>query len=157
MAGCVHLKTGGSKFRCKGLKMKFSFAVAVVLAGISVNGLAQQENTFRVKPSHSAAKAPKKSAPIGNTAASPATASAATSKDLQNLEKQTAKSSAPSGASGKKTPGTAPALKPAKDKPNPPINFGGTGGGKRAGTTNKGTNQSANPYQGRLRQKNDHQ
>jgi hypothetical protein len=139
------------------MKMKFSFAVAVVLAGISVNGLAQQENTFKAKPAHSAAKAPKKSAPIGKTAASPATASAATSKELQNLENQTAKSSAPSGAAGKKTPGTAPALKPAKDKPTPPINFGGTGGGKRAGMTKQGTNQGANPYQGRLRQKKTHE
>lgn len=135
----------------RGSKMRFTLAVAVVVAGISVSGLAQQNNTFKVKP-HSAAKAPKKSAPIGKTAASPATTSGSASKDLQNLEHQTVKSSAPSRSAGKRTPGT-PALKPAKDKPNPPINFGGTGGGKRAGMTNQG----ANPYKGRLRQKHAHQ
>src|SRR5216684_2111277 len=122
MAGCVRLKTGGSKFRSRGLNMRFSLAVAVVLASMSVNGLAQQSGngTSRVKPSHSAAKA-----------------------------------SAPSRSAGKRTPGMAPALKPAKekDKPNPPINFHGTGGSKSPGMTNQGTN----PYKGRLRQKHSHQ
>jgi hypothetical protein len=120
--------------------------------GISVSGLAQQNNTFKVKPSHSAEKAPKTSVPIGKTAG-PATASAANSKDLQTLEHQTVKSSAPSRSAGKRTPGTASALKPVRDKPNPPINFGGTGGGKSAGMANQG----ANPYKGRLRQKHVHQ
>jgi len=157
MAGCVRLKTGGSKFRSGGLKMRFSLAVAVVLASMSVSGWAQQSGngTSRVKPSHSAAKAPKKmSAPIGKTA-SPATASTANAKDLQTLERQAAKSSAPSRSAGKRTPGMAPALKPAKekDKPNPPINFHGTGGSKSPGMTNQGTN----PYKGRLRQKHAHQ
>ena len=129
--------------------MRFSLAVAAALVGISVSGWAQQNNTFKVKPSH-AEKAPKKSAPvpIGKTA-SPATASGANAKDLQALEQQTAKSSAPSRSAGKKTPRTASALKPVKDKPNPPINFGAAGGGKSAGTTNQGSN----PYKGRLKQK----
>jgi hypothetical protein len=155
MVGRVHLNIGGSKFRSRELgtlKMKFWLAVAVVLVGISVSGLAQQNNTFRVK--HSAPeKATKKSAPIGKTAASPATASAANAKNLQALEHQTARSSAPSRSAGKRTPGTASALKPVKDKPNPPINFGRTGGGKSAGMANQG----ANPYKGRLRQKHAHQ
>src|SRR5271166_5110377 len=103
MVGSVHLNIGGSKFRRRELgilKMRFSLAVAVVLVGISVSGLAQQNNTFRVK--HSAPeRAPKKSAPLGKTAVSPATASSANSKDLQNLERQTVRASAPSRSAGK--------------------------------------------------------
>ena len=131
--------------------MRFSLAVVVVLAGISVNGLAQQKNTYKVKPSH-AAKPAKTIAPIGKTAG-PTTASAAASKDLQNLERQTAKSSAPPRSAGKRTPRAASAVKPVKDKPNPPINFGRTGGSKSPGMTQ----QSSNPYKGRLRQKHAHQ
>jgi hypothetical protein len=127
--------------------MRVSLAVVVVLVGISVSGLAQQKNTFKVK--HSAPeKAPKKSAPMSTTA-SPATASAANSKELQSLEHQSAKGSATSRPAKKKTPVTSAGLKPLKDKPNQPINFGGTGGGKNAGMTNQGPN----PYKGRLRQK----
>ncbi len=129
--------------------MRFSLAVAVVLAGISVNGLTQPKSTFKVKPSHAADRAAKPNAPVGRTAATPATASAATSRDLQNLERQTAKVSAPSRSAGKRTPGKASGLKPVKNKPNPPINFGGTGGSKSPGMTHQG----ANPYKGRLRQK----
>ena len=129
--------------------MRFSLAVAVVLVGISVSGLAQQNETFKVKRS-APEKAPKKSAPIGTTAG-PATASGANSKQLQSLERQSARGYA-SRSAKKATPGTSAALKPVKDKPNPPINFGGTGGGKNAGMTNQG----ANPYKGRLRQKRSH-
>jgi hypothetical protein len=124
--------------------MRFSLAVAVVLAGISVSGLAQQ--TFRVK--HSASeKAPRKSAPIGKTAGP--VASNGTSKELQALERQSAKTSASSRTAAKKTPGTGSALKPVKDKSNPPINFGASGGGKGA----RAGGQSPNPYSGRLKQK----
>ena len=148
MAGCVHRKTGGSKLPehipGRGLKMRFSLAVAIVLAAISVSGLAQE--TFKVKRS-APEKAPRKSAPVGK-AASPV-ASNGTSKELQTLERQTAKTSAPSRSLGKKTPGTGSGLKPVKDKSNPPINFGGTGGGKGGGTSL----QSSNPYKGRLKQK----
>jgi hypothetical protein len=122
--------------------MRFSLAVAIVLAGISVSGLAQE--TFRVKRS-APEKAPRKSAPLGK-AASPV-ASSGTSKELQNLERQTARTSA-SRSVGKKTPGTGSGLRSVKDKSNPPINFGGTGG-KGGGTSN----QSTNPYKGRLKQK----
>jgi hypothetical protein len=148
MAGCVHRKIGGSKLPehipGRELKMRFSLAVAIVLAGISVSGLAQQ--TFKVKRS-APEKAPRKSAPVGK-GASPV-ASNGTSKELQTLERQTAKTSAPSRSLGKKTPGTGSGLKPVKDKSNPPINFGGTGGGKGGGTSNQGSN----PYKGRLKQK----
>ena len=124
--------------------MRFSLAVAIILAGISVSGLAQQ--TFRVKRQPTE-KAARKSAPVGKTA-SPV-ASNATSKELQTLERETAKTSASSRSAGRKTPGTGSALKPAKDRSNPPINFGGTGGGKGGGTSNQGSN----PYKGRLKQK----
>jgi hypothetical protein len=124
--------------------MRFSLAIAVVLAGISVSALAQQ--TFKAK--HSAPeKAPRKSAPVGKTASPVATN--ATSKDLQNLERQSAKASASSRSAGKRTPGMGSGLKPIKDKANPPINFGGSGGGKSGGMSNQG----ANPYKGRLKQK----
>jgi hypothetical protein len=123
--------------------MRFSLAVAVVVAGISVSGLAQQ--TFKVKRS-APEKAERKSAPVGKTA-SPV-ASNSSSKELQTLERQTAKASASSRSAGKRT-GTGSGLKPVKDKSNPPISFGGTGGGKGGGTTNQGSN----PYKGRLKQK----
>jgi hypothetical protein len=123
--------------------MRFSLAVAVVVAGISVSGLAQQ--SFRVKRS-APEKAARKSAPVGKTA-SPV-ASNSSSKELQNLERQTAKTSASSRSAGKRT-GTGSALKPVKNKSNPPINFGGAGGGKSGGTGS----QSSNPYKGRLKQK----
>ena len=125
----------------RGLKMRFSLAVAVVLAGISVSGLAQQ--TFKVK--RAPEKAARKSAPVGKTA-SPV-ASNSTSKELQTLERQTAKTSASSRTAGKRT-GTGSGLKPVRDKSNPPINFGGSGG-KSGGTSNQGSN----PYKGRLKQK----
>jgi hypothetical protein len=130
--------------------MRFSLAVAVVLVGISASGFAQQNNTYKVKRS-APPKAAKKSAPIGTTA-SPATAAGANSKELQTLERQSAKGSAPSRSAKNRTPGTSAALKPIKDKPNPPINFATTGGGKNAGMTNQG----ANPYKGRLKQKHPH-
>ena len=153
MARCVHLKIGVSRFPELGIagrgsrKMRFSLAVTVVLAGISISGLAQQSNTFKVK--HSAPeKASKPSAPVGKTAGT--TASAANAKNLQALEHQTARTTAPSASPGKKT---APALKPVKDKPNPPINFGETGGGKSPRMSNPG----ANSQKTRVRQKHTRQ
>jgi hypothetical protein len=132
--------------------MRGSLAVAVVLVGIGVSGLAQQNNTLKVKRS-APEKAPKKSAPITGVGAGPTTASAANSRELQSLERQSANVSAkPSQSAKKRTPGTSAGLKPVKDKPNPPINFGGTGGGKNAGMTSQGPN----PYKGRLRQKHSH-
>src|SRR3984893_18659233 len=108
--------------------VRFSLAVAIVLAGISVSGLAQE--TYKVKRS-APEKAPRKSAPIGKTATP--VASNGTSKQLQTLERETAKTSASSRSAGKKA-GTGSALKPVKDKSNPPIKFGGSGVGKSAGT-----------------------
>jgi hypothetical protein len=121
--------------------MRFSLAVAIVLAGISVSGLAQEK--FRVKRSPPD-KGARKSAPMGKTE-SPV-ASNGTSKQLQTLERETAKTSASSRSAAKRT---VSALKPAREKSNPPINFGGSGGVKGGGTAK----QSGNPYQGRLKQK----
>src|SRR5277367_4704428 len=104
--------------------MRFSWAVAVAVAGISVSSWAQQaheKNTFKVKPS-----APERSAKPSSTGVKttgPGTASAANAKELQAAERQ---SKVPgSSRSAKKT---GPALKPVKDKSNPPINFGASGG-----------------------------
>jgi len=128
--------------------MKFSVTVAVVLVGISVSGLAQQNSTLKVK--HSAPEKAPRSVPMPTTKTGGATtASAANAKNLQAIEHENLKTSASSRSAGKKTPGTAAALKPVKDKPTPPINFNGTSGGKSAGTTT----QPANPYKGRLKQK----
>jgi hypothetical protein len=126
---------------------------AVLLLGISVSGLAQQDNTFKVKH-YAPEKAPRTaSVPIGKTAVHTATASDANSKDLQALERQSAKASMLPRSAGKTTPGTASALKPIKDPHNPPINFHGTGSSrKNAGTTK----QDSNPYAGRLKQKGPH-
>jgi hypothetical protein len=106
--------------------MRFSLAVAVVLVGMSLSGWAQQNNEFKVK--NTPAKAPKR-ASSGKTTTGP-TASTPTR---------------PAGTTRK-----GPALKSARNKPNPPINFGGAGG------KSAGTNQGANPYKGRLRQKGHH-
>jgi hypothetical protein len=131
--------------------MRFSGMIVIVLAAMSVSGVeAQQTNTFKVKPSHTAkAPKPKMNAPIGKAAGNPAAASTTTSRDLQSVERQTAKTSAPSRTTLKKAPGSSTAYKPVKDKPTPPINFNGTSGKKSTGMTS----QAANPYKGRLRQK----
>lgn len=127
--------------------IRFSLAVAVALVGFTSSGLAQQHGTFKVKPSASE-KAPKKAAPIGKTPGA-ATASAANAKDLQNVEHENTKASPASRPSGKKQ-GTA--LKPIKDKPNPPINFNGASGKSQAGT-----HPAPDPSKGRLKQKHSHQ
>jgi hypothetical protein len=120
--------------------------VAVLLASAAVSGVAQQKNTFKVKPSPSETKASKSKAPIGPTG-NTTSASAANAKDLNAIEHESLKSEAPK-SSGKKSP----ALKPVKDKPDPPINFNGNSA-KGSGTVNQG----ANPYKGRLRQKHTRQ
>src|SRR5258708_23826083 len=102
--------------------MRFSLAVVIVLAG-SVYGLAQQKNTFKVKPSRPEAKASKSNVPIGKTTTGSTGASTSASKELQNVERQSVKSSGASASSaGNKSPRTAaglkPAFNPAKDNPN---------------------------------------
>jgi hypothetical protein len=124
-------------------KMRFSLAVAVAVVGISMSGLAQQSNSqFRVKHVPADKGIKKSTMPAVKTTGS---ASSGNSKDLQTLEHQTAK------GAGSRTQGArkAPALKPVKEKANPPMNFNGGAGGK--GTTF--ARQSSNPYKGRLKQK----
>lgn len=124
--------------------MKFSrfMTIAIVLLSASVGGWAQQNNTFKVRKSPSE-KLPRSTA-TGSLAGP--TAASANAKDLQSIEHQSAKAPAPSAA--KKT-ATAPALKPTPDKPNPPINFGGSAASKQTGLINQGPN----PFAGRLKQK----
>ena len=130
--------------------MRSSFAVAVVLVGFSVNGLAQHNNTFKAE--HSTPEKVKKSAPwpVGKTTGS-GTASAANSKDLQAIEHQAAGKSASSGAAGSKPSQAAlrkaaPKLNPVIDQPNAKINFNATGA-KKSGLVNQGSD----PYKGRVR------
>lgn len=121
--------------------MRFSLVVVVLLVGISASGVAQEK--FKVK--HTPQEKTKKTAvPMGKSA-SLGNSTSANSKDLQALEHQTARSSAPH-AGGKKTSGAM--IKPIKDKPNPPINLG-SGGGASGGTSGR----AGNPYKGRLKQK----
>ncbi len=139
------LEFGEYRFAGKGSKkMRFSLAVAVVMAGISVSGWAQQNNQFKVKATHE--KPAKQSAPLTKAPSAGNTAANADAKALQNVERQSVKGSG-HAAAGKK----APALKPVKEKPDPSMNFNGTGGG---GTKGPGRSaQSSNPYKGRLKQK----
>jgi len=143
MFGSLGLGAGDS------MKTRFLPAIAVVVLGLGVSGLAQQSNTFKVKPTKE--KPPKQSAPIGKSAV-PATASSSNAKSLQSVEHQTAKASTAPGSGKTKT---APALKPVKDKPNPPINFNTSGSSKSSGLTNQSA--GSNPYKGRLKQKGAHQ
>jgi hypothetical protein len=131
--------------------MRSWLTVAFLVAGISMSCMGQQNDAFSVQ--HAAyEKAPKSNLSAPGTP-TPTTASTSTSKDLQNLEQQTAKVSASRSAG--KSPGTAPAPTLSKDKPNPPINFGGTGAKDPAKTAGM-TKRTADPLAGRLKQKSAH-
>jgi hypothetical protein len=124
------------------IKMRFSLVGAVLLVAISATGVAQQQK-FKVKRTP-AEKTKKVAVPLPKSSVG---ATGASSKDLQALEHQTAKSSMPR-TPGKKSAGAA-AIRPIKDKPNPPINLG-SGGGASGGST---VGRAGNPYKGRLKQK----
>lgn len=125
--------------------MMRSLAVAVAVAGICLSGMAQEKNTFHAKHPPSDKSAKKTSVPVGKSS-TVGTSAAANSKDLQNLEHQTARSSAPH-ASASKASRTA-TVKPLKENGNSPIRVG-------AGSTTVGSkiHASSNPYKGRLKQK----
>jgi hypothetical protein len=123
-------------------KMRFSLAVAVVLAGISVSGWAQQNNQFKVRVTHE--KPAKQSAPLTKASSVGNTNASADAKALQNVERQSSKGAAHSAATKK-----VAALKPVKEKSDPPMNFNGAGGGVKGG----GRGAQGNPYKGRLKQK----
>jgi hypothetical protein len=134
--------------------MKSSFAAAVVLFGFSLSAFAQQSAQYgsaphKVKPSTSQKPAKSTALPTGKSAGA-GTSSAANAKDLQAIEHQSAKTSG-HRAAGKKGPGAGAAIKPVKEKPNAPINFGGSGG--KGGLSNG----ASNPLRGRLKQKGAHQ
>jgi len=154
MAGCVHLTAGNLKFgairdnfgtmslRAEDQnKMRFWLAVAIVSVGMSVSGWAQQKNQFKVRATHE--KPAKQAAPLTKATSGGNTAASADAKALQNVERQSAK------GTGRAAPGKkVPALKPVKDKPDPPMNFNGAGGGVKGGGRG-----APNPYKGRLKQK----
>ncbi len=117
--------------------MRVWWAVAVVVAGMSVSGLAQQpKNDFKVKPSHPEKQS--RPAPALKTA----NPSANNAKELAAVEHE--KVAAPRSAK------KAPALKPIQERgrSNPPINING-GTSKNAG---RGA-ALPDPNKGRLRQK----
>jgi hypothetical protein len=118
----------------------------MLVAGLSMSGVAQQA-PYKVKPSHPD-KPAKSSAPVGKTGGA-GTASAANAKSLQTIERENSKVPASSKAAGKKSA----ALKPVKDKPNPPINFNASGSPKGSGKASSGSSA----YKGRVRQKGAHQ
>jgi hypothetical protein len=128
--------------------MRFA-SVAILVLGLSVSSFSQQSSSYKVKRSAPDKKPPKSSvtAPVGKSS-SAGTATTSNARDLQMIEHQTAKTSGPSHPVKTTAPKGAGAIKPVQDKPNPPMNFNGTGG-KNAGLTNR----SANPYRGRLKQK----
>lgn len=126
--------------------MRFSLAVAVLAASFSVSGFAQQA-PYKVKPSHEDKPAKSSSAPVGKTGGA-ATASSENAKSLQSIEHESGKGATSSKAAEKK----APALKPVKDKPNPPMNFGSTSGVKGGAKSTSGSSA----YKGRVRSKGGH-
>jgi hypothetical protein len=128
-------------------KMKRFLAVAIVL--LTVNSIVwAQTTTFRVKHTPTD-KAPRKSSvPVKTTG--PTSAAGANAKDLSNLEHQTARTE-----TSRQTGTRPPAIRPVKDKPNPPINFNGSPEGHAGG--GNVLHQGSNPYKGRLKQKYSHQ
>ena len=130
--------------------MRFSLAISVVVVGLGVSGLAQQNNSFKYKNPPPQKTAKQSAPPVKMTG--PSSPAAANAKNLRSIEHQ----GASTGPHAAKNPSAkTPALKPVKEKPNPPINFGGTNGG---GGKSSGTRQGSSDLKGRLKQKgNGHQ
>lgn len=132
--------------------MRISLILSLGLAALTVASSAQENHhAYKVKPSHLNAKKSATSVPIPKTL----TPSRSTSADLRRMEQETAKASATTRvARPNQNAARASLLKTEKQKPTPPINFSGAGGGavNRAGMTTQGKN----PYKGRLRQKGTH-
>jgi hypothetical protein len=128
----------------QGSEMRFWLAVMAVVVGISVSGAAQtQPKAF--KPKATDADVVPKSMPPAKAPA--ATSASATSKELHAVERETPKGTGAAHA-GKKAPKPV-TVKQQKDR-NPPMNFGGKGGGGGSGVAM--TKQSSQ-YKGRLKQK----
>jgi hypothetical protein len=123
--------------------MKSLLSAAVLILALSVSALAQQKEPTFYKGKHSTTEKPAKSTSIAPPMKG--TAESANSRDLNLAEHQTAKAIGPSHQPKPK----APVVKTVKDKPDPPMVFNGTGSKATGSLT-----QSANPYRGRLKQKN---
>ena len=111
-----------------------------VTVALSLSGAAQQKTKpYNSKASSSDSKgAPKSTAPPPK-----ASASAASSKDLQRVENSSAKG----GHSGQPKTKNVAVAKTDRGSNNPAINFNGKGGGGNTGTRNAGS------LKGRLKQK----
>jgi len=126
--------------------MRFCLAVTVLLIGVGASGLAQK-NTYDAKPSNPLKVKQSAPLPAGKTAGA-GSSSAANAKDLQGVERQAAAKPRASSTGASKA-SSASKLTPVKEKSNPPINFGATGGAKSSGLTNQGSD----PYKGRVKQR----
>ena len=126
--------------------MRSRLAIAALVLGVTISGLAQKSNTFKVKSTPE--KAPRQSPPMAKTGAG-TTTTATNARNLQAIERSNSKVPASSRSAHKSAGKSATGLKTVKtqDK-NPPINAGG-GTGKSTGLMTK----SSNPMQGRLKQK----
>ena len=122
--------------------MRFLLIVGAIALSICGSGAAQNSKGFRVKPTSPEVKGEHKSMPAEKIPAP----SKATSRDLKDLERQTAKTK-PIHRTQTQTRKQSVALKPQKQRANPPINFG------KSQTKVGGVDQGSNPYKGRLRQK----
>jgi len=130
--------------------MRFCFRSAFLIAFLALAGLAAAQSApFRVKPSDvdSEVKDPSKEIKATRTssATTPRSTPSSTAKDLQSIERQTAKATTSTPA--KKTA----SFKPEKETPNPKINIKGSGESKGAPTR-----VATNSLKGRLKQKGSH-
>jgi hypothetical protein len=125
--------------------MRFSLAVAVIVVGAGVSGLAQK-NTYDAKPSDPLHVKQSSLLPAGK--AGVGSSSAANARDLDAVQRQAAANSRASSAKASKVSSSTSKLTPIKEKSNPPIKFGAAGGAKSSGLTSQG----ADPYKGRVKQ-----
>jgi hypothetical protein len=129
------------------MRLSFQSALLALILGSTAFAGAQSA-PFRVKPSDidSTIKDPgKEIKETHNVTPAQRPKSSGTSRDLQSLERQTAKTSGTSQT--KKTSGAS--FKPEKDTAAPKINIKGSGEGKSGSQTRVATNS----YKGRLKQK----
>ena len=124
--------------------MKFSLFLALVLAGSGLTVSAQEYRVAKTKPFHTKATKAKSTAVTVKTP----NPSASTAQQLHQIEQQNKRAT---GAQKPAARQAKVATVKAGERPNPPIRFGGAGGGH-----GNMTNQGANPYKGRLRQKGSH-
>jgi len=125
--------------------MRSLLILTALLLTVCASGEAQSNKEFRVKPTSPEVKAGHKAVAADKIAAP----SKATARNLRDLERQSAKTK-PIRRTQTQTRKQSVALKPQKQRANPPINFGKTQ--SKAG----GVDQGSNPYKGRLRQKRGH-